>query len=68
MARALTAGTLLAIILVLFGCAGPPSSSGPVHSSFGGGPLIDPQIPAAPYGGGGHNAPWSSPNSLPKGF
>jgi hypothetical protein len=34
MARALTAGTLLAIILVLFGGAGPPSSSGSVHSSL----------------------------------
>jgi hypothetical protein len=68
MTRVSISGLLLATILVVSGCAGPPSSPQPVHSSFGEGPLVDPRIPSAPYGGGSHNAPWSSPNSLPKGF
>ena len=68
MARVLAGSVLLALIFVAFGCAGRPPSPEPVHASFGEGVSVDPQIPPAPYGGGGPNSPWSSPNSLPKGF
>jgi hypothetical protein len=63
------AGVSLAMAILLAGCAAPaPSSAQAPQIRFGEPPMMDPQIPPAPYGGGGANTPWSSPNSLPKGF
>ena len=59
----------VAAVLLLAGCAAPPPPwPTPGRVVFDGAPLVDPQIPPAPYGGGGPNVPWSPPNSLPAGF